>query len=57
MGKKFKYPIIVFLEHKITNDMGKIDFQGMMKRNWTKKPSVSAQNKTVNDHKNVFDRS
>jgi len=37
--------------------MGKIDFQGMMKQIGQKKPSVSTQNKSVNDHKSIFDRS
>ena len=37
--------------------MGKIDFQGMMKEIGPKKPSVSAQNKSVNDHKSIFDHS
>jgi hypothetical protein len=37
--------------------MGKIGFQGLMKEIGQKKPSVSAQNKTVNDHKSIFDRS
>jgi len=37
--------------------MWKIDFQGMMKEIGQKNTPVSAQNKRVNDHKSIFDRS
>jgi hypothetical protein len=32
-------------------------FPGHDERDWTKGPSVSAQNKSVSDHNNAFDRS
>jgi len=45
-----------FLCGEIT-EYGENRFAGHDERNWTTKPSVSTQNKSVSDHKNVFDRS
>jgi hypothetical protein len=39
----------------LPTDIGKTRFTGHDERNWTKKPSVSAQIEDVSNHKNVFD--
>ena len=54
---KIKIPYTCFLEHKISEDMGKRESHGMAREIGPKNHYVSAQNKHVSDHKNVLDRS